>query len=1111
MKGGPGVGGVRLASLGVVLLLAVLMAGYALAGEFTSEPSPSTYEAQVAPNISFDVTNTDSLYNITNITVIFPSTLEFVTGSSYTNMSNSSISNTATSFMWGNATLLGILPNGSSTYLNLSFHNMTAPGNYSFELNITFTNGSYDNETHNVTIQDTTPPTDIVLLNPDNDTWITASSVWINISFTELNPYNCIYENSTGDNTTNTYSESPCLILVTDYNESTWTYSVWVNDTSGNIAQNGVYYLGYDISDPVGNSLGLFYQGTNVSNGSITELGDVVISVNVTDSLSGINTSLNGSVYANITNSSGYVMTIVNLTHTSGDIFNGTWDADQYSAGGDNYSVNVTATDIAGNTRISAISTALEIVGAPELFLDFSGWTSDNAAPGHPHYGNNLTLNVTIFNGGEEDFDGYVNVTLSRSGVGEIVRTNVSNTSLQYGENYTVEFTVLSGNFSGGNGYYLFTAEVDPASENAVEESSENNNTGTFGLTLGYNVSLNKINNGSVSSEPPDIANAFPDRNVTFNISVTYANGDPVSGITAENLTFTNTPHSEGQEDNSTLGNRNAIDFIGCGSGFCVFNFTTHPPTYEAVNENGTRADPGLSTMSVSISDGGNYTGSGGFDYNLTAPDLTVLIWGNGRDNVIGDIDLAGSSSKWVEFNITVTNNGNAPAYDILIDDPDDWLYDESVFEDLDSDGDISLSALNPDESHIFPGAGKDLEIKAIGLASGSDENLYVTVHYNDSVDNEYEGFDYDKVGVGDTGSGEEEEENGGTTDGGDLELELTLTDWDDEIDGYPGGSNTTRVKVKNTGDVTVVAKVSFTCDVVEDDPTIGPISKSLAVGTSQEFIIDFNIEDDAEIGEYDCTAKAYVSSSEDDYDTGTIVLRVLATGEVAEEINQSCQNLSATIDGLFDRFSLINRALVNDTNLSRVENLLNTANITLQDILDAIGDGDYITAHDLIESLNTSLGSIEDGLYDLELEQSLGGGLAFSGQWFWFFIIIVVVIAVAFVAYLLFPQKGYGPRKSITDTLKDTIRIGASRAGEIKEKGKSLGSGRKEPFRPSGYAGGYEKQAPPAAYGYRKGPAGKIKGAFSRLKEKLKRRKKPQKEVTQYFASSSSNIINYS
>jgi hypothetical protein len=412
----------------------------------------------------------------------------------------------------------------------------------------------------------------------------------------------------------------------------------------------------------------------------------------------------------------------------------------------------------------------------------------------------------------------------------------------------------------------------------------------------------------------------------------------------------------------------------------------------------------------------------------------------------------------------------------------------------------LTESLLNPGEYHTF----EEIELTATGTQSGSEKNLFVFVHYNDSVNNEYKGFDYDKTEVSDSGSGDNGDENGGAGGaGGTLELEVTITDWEDVIEGYPGGSNDTRVEVKNTGDVTVVAKVSFTCEVIES-PTIGPVSKSLAVGDKQEFIIDFNIKDGAEIGDYDCTAKTFVSSAEENYDTETVVLRILATEEKAAEINESYQNLSAKFEGLFERFSLINPALVNDTNLTKVENLLNSANNTLQLILESIVDGDYLTANDLIESLNTSLDNTERELSDLELEQTLGGGIALSGTWFWAIIIIVVVIAVAFVAYLLFPQKGYGPKKGIMDNLKDTFR----RSSGPKEQIKPSPVVEKKSFRPAGFKEGYKK--PPATgYAYKQGAGGKVKGFFSKIKEKFKK-KKPQKEVTQYFKSSSSNIIKY-
>jgi hypothetical protein len=1092
MEGIRCLGGVRMACLGFALMLALLMTGLALAGTFTSEPLPSTYEAQVAPNISFDLTNTDLLHNITNITVIFPSTLEFVTGSNYTNMSDFIISNTASSFMWGNTTVEGILEKGSSTYLNMSFMNMTAPGNYIFELNITFTDDSYDNETHNITIQDTKAPAGITTVSPtlDNSSYTDADWFEVNVTFTELNPDTCLLDldNVTAENYTMAMIGSyACYFNATGQDDGYWNYSVWINDTSGNLGWNGGWFIGVDAADPVGNSLGLFYQGENVSGGNITELDDINISVNVTDMHSGINITLDDVIYANITKS-GSVVAVVNLTHTSGDIFNGTWDVAQNNSGDGNYSINITATDIAGNSNDSVISATLEILGAPDLTVMGVEWSSSNSNPGWPISSDNIILNITIKNIGDGNFTGTFNVSTDIDGSERDLSTLGY---LNESESVTLNLTLTSGNFST-NKYYTFSIEVDP--EDVVNESAETNNTYVFGFNLGYNISLVKFNGAAW----PSVGSSYPDDNVSVNISVTGGNGTGVTGLGQNDFEFWN-KYDGWQSSNINVTDR-IYSFSGAGSGYYVFTFNTEGLDDTQSGGNRTRARFGDNYLNISAVSG-SYSGMSLLLYNITAPDLEVLI----DDDEIDEINLAGASYKDVDMNVTLTNNGNAPIYHIYVDEDNEenWVF---VHDDFSVDhSDVSNEALDPGESYPI-----EAELR-VEETHPYEYNLYLFVYGNDSVDNRYKGYAREKVEVIDTGSGEEEEDDGGTTSSGDtLDLELTIMDWDDYIDCYPGGSNTTRIDVKNTGDVTVVAKVSFTCDVLDDDPTIAPVSKSLAVGTSQEFIIDFDIDGDAEIGEYDCTAKAYISSSEDDYDTETIVLRVLATAEVAEEINHSCHNLSATLEGLFERFSRINPALVNDTNLTRVENLLNNANSTLHDILEAIESGDYITAHELIESLNTSLGGIESGLDDLELEQGLGGGLALSGTWFWAIIIIVVVIAVAFVAYLLFPQRGYGPKKGVFDNLKDTLRGGAARVGEIKEKGKAISPVEKKPFRPSSYAKGYEKRTA-GAYSYRGGPAGKIKGAFSRLKDKLKRKKKPQKEVTQYFASSSSNIINYS
>jgi hypothetical protein len=1060
-------------------LLYFFIIGSVLAGDFTPSITPSIVESTSSDiELRFNISNLDSSDNITAVNITIPAGFVLVQGSNETSVSLSLLdfTNSSNYMTWENATSEGFILLSTSEWFNGTFSATTSPGNYTFNISVWHTNGELNYSDYNVSIQDTTPPSAITLITPENDSWISTSSVLINLSYTELNPAFCIYSNTTS-NTTNATTSSPCQVFVTGYSEGNWTYQLYVNDTTGNLNQNVTYTLNYDSTDPSLNSLGVFQSGQNVSAENISTRTNVTISVNITDPLSGVNTS---AVWANVYNGSGDLITKVILAQANGNLFNGSWDTGNDNSGDDVYTIHVNGTDEAGNTPSTGIETTLELLGAPDLTITNVEWNSNNALPGCPTSSNSITFNVTIENIGDSNFTGTFNITTDVDS-SEKDRSTLDNTSLDEGESMTFNITLLSSNFSS-NKYYSFGFELDP--EDAIIESSESNNTYSLGFNLGYNISMHKFNGVTY----PSVGSSYPDSNVTVNISVQCGNGTGKTDLNINNLQFFNNWGSD--KDNVT--NR-IYSFSHRGGGYYAFTFHTEG-LY--TSQNRTRGEHGDNYLNVTVISGSYYS-KGILLYNITAPDLSVVIDIDDGN----DFDLADNSEA--EFNLTVTNNGNAIAYDIWVDEEDDWLYPDHFLID---DGDLSLASLDPGESHTFA----DIELVSDETDDGDEYNLFVYVHYNDSAspDNEYEGFDKDKVEVTDsTGSGDDDDgDDGGTTGGdtgGELDLELTLMDWDDEIQGYAGEDNTTRVEVKNTGDVTVVAKVSFTCSVL-DDTTIAPLSKSLAVGSTQEFIINFDLKDSAEIGEYDCTVKAYVSSAESNYDTETTVIKILPTAEQAEDIEGEFDNITIEVQGLLDRFALINQALVNEDNYTRVKNSMDNLNETLQDIADAIEDGDYISANELIQGLQASILTAGNSLDDLELEQGIGGGFALSGTWYWVIIIIVVVVAVAFVAYLLFPQKkGYGPKRGLLDTLSSGVKGGTSKIGDIKDSGKtklSTIAEKGKPFTPT-----------QPAYGYKKGPAAKIKSAFSKLKEKLKRKKKPQKEVTQYFVNSSSNIINYS
>ena len=1073
-------GGFRLACLGAVLLVAVLV-GTAFAGEFDPSVSP-TQTASSTQTITFTINNTDSSENITNVTIDIPTSFVLVEDSNSSSISSGiGFENTSSIFTWWNTTNTtgGLVNLSTDETFAVDFSNLTYPGVYIFNVTVFHTNGQGNSTNVTFSVNDTTAPASITLITPTNDTWTNLTTILANFSFTEFNPDTCIYDNSSINQTTSTDS-GYCNFTVTGYAEGSWVVFGYVNDTSGNLGVSPGYTFNYDALAPVGNTLGIFHQNSNVSGGNISQLSDVTISANITDALSGINTTQPDAVWANVTKG-GAVVAIVNLTHTSGDIFNGTWSPSANNSGPGDYEVNVTAMDIAGNSQTSLISGAVEILEAPDLVVQDVAWMSNNANSGWPTSSNHIMLNITVANIGTGNFTGTFNVTTRIDGT-------LKNTStleyLNQSETFVLNLTFLNSNFST-NKRYIFLITIDP--EDVVNESTENNNTHTEFISLGYNITLRGIYNGSASTYYPEVAKAFPDNNITINFTVKYANDSGVTGLSSE-FEFMNRWNSQSYNITSRLS-----DFTEQGAGNYSIVFDTED-LYSDAGGNMTRARHGNNQFNVSIYDG-DYTSMSLLLYNITAPDLSVHI-------DIDDIDM--DDGTWHDFNLSITNNGNAPALNVKIDDPNDWEYTDT-FYDLDPDGDLTDASIAPGETVNFPQGIYDLKIEPDATDDGSDENLFVFVNYNDSAGNGYIGYDDAKVDVIDSGvAGDDGGDDAGSTGGADsnLEFELSIIDWEDEVLTYPGEYNVTEIEVKNTGDITAVVKVSWECDDLEfDNVDVSPTSKSVGVGIKQIFIIAMDVPDDAEIGEYDCVAKAYVSTSTDDYDEETIVLRVQATETEVLEINQEYENLTVQVQELFDRFTLVNPALVNDTNLTAVENLLDNVNETLVDISSAIDQGDFIQAKSLIQALQASMVNTENSLEDLEVEQTMGGGVAISGTWFWAVIIIVVVIAVAFVAYLFFPQKGYGSNKNILGGLMDSLKGGSSKIGKIKDSGKGkLGSIKKDSLKPSSYTGAVKSKTFQ--------PEGK--GFIQKLKEKLKR-KKSQKEVTSYFSSSSNRLIQYS
>ncbi|MFH1443614.1 MAG: right-handed parallel beta-helix repeat-containing protein, partial [Candidatus Micrarchaeota archaeon] len=142
---------------------------------------------------------------------------------------------------------------GTNCYLNITGQ---SDGDKTYRI---WANDSAGNSAQNGTLfaisLDANPPSDITTVPPTlaNDSFTNNNWLFVNITFTEANPSLCwlTYNNGSLYNYSMTRVGTNCYLNLTDQPESTWNYTVWVNDTSGGIGTNGtLFWATLDASPP---------------------------------------------------------------------------------------------------------------------------------------------------------------------------------------------------------------------------------------------------------------------------------------------------------------------------------------------------------------------------------------------------------------------------------------------------------------------------------------------------------------------------------------------------------------------------------------------------------------------------------------------------------------------------------------------------------------------------------------------------------------------------------------------------------------------------------------------------------------------------------------------
>jgi len=950
--------------------------------------------------------------------------------------------------------------------------------NFSAVANITDDNESRSDYL-NLTVDNNPPDVDFAANNPTQSNWTNSGVVTFNVTIADNNTQSCIFELNhsawaSAVNYTNSSSGGSCSYRFADLGDGNWTYIAWANDSASNYNSTETRWIVVETEVP---SVTVHTPGsTNQSSVPVlfnfTVVDEVAATTNCTVWFNGSQVYNNDSVLDN---------TPTEFSLASLGRGDQTWKINCSDA---NY------TYASGTTTFGLY---------PNVAIEDFWWS---------HSSNNNTaigddINATVLVNLTGSFNLTDNFTVRiRLDSGTWYSQNVSNTTLTT-ESPSLPLTFIDNITVSSAGNHTLTAQLILYESEAGDSSD---NTATAYVYAGYVVELaNVCYDGTCTYNNINEALVPPGENVTVNVSVQYPNGSYVtSGLSSVNFKVYNRKDSGSVPYNPTWTNSSMGTVQGGGAtGHYKFNYII-PDLVWGSNYHNLADAPGRYYLYVNVTNG-NYVNPANLDYafyNISAGYLTISY------SIPSAVtDLEGEDYKIAYLNITISNaDGTLALQQIqLIEDESDGVeaftfgtYDGSP--DCDS---VNITSLANGSTHTTcrmriktSSTGDDRWTNVTAVARDANNNFYYySLKRTFDIDDSYTSGDTDPGTTGGTPSG-----------GDDFNFAVSITNYPSKVYAYPGGSNRTNVTIKNSGDTVLVAKLKVTASGVIDSTTITPVSYSLSPGSSWNFTVDFTLASDAEVGEFTGIFTAYMSTDADTNDAKTFKVVVLATEELAGQINASCRNKTAMVEAMFARFRLINPAAVNDSNYTAVKNLMDKLNSTFMELLAAVDAEDWTTANTLLSSLQADIDNAESALADLELEQTMSWGGSWSGIWFWVIIVIVMVIVVGFVAYLFYPQKkglGFAPpmqKGGFFDRLNGIFHSAKTKTKSIKTP--KIKKEEPEPEAPPRYIEGYEKHG---REDFRYGK--QSKGIIKKIKDKFKK-KKPQKDMSEFFSSGSTERI---
>jgi len=365
----------------------------------------------------------------------------------------------------------------------------------------------------------------------------------------------------------------------------------------------------------------------------------------------------------------------------------------------------------------------------------------------------------------------------------------------------------------------------------------------------------------------------------------------------------------------------------------------------------------------------------------------------------IGEITITSSSTQ---------NNGNV--------NENPTIYYSISFEKLE------INNVEVSKIEIFQGGTADLKVRVKNTGNATLHNSYLSLS---GISEGYYNIDYDKDNKRDLSPGKTLDFEIHFSIPEDFEpkdYNLTIKFISDEynkskkitlkvkkvslkflnlqdINITQGEEKNMSFKVKNVGEATLHNLYLILSGIDENLFKITELKINLSKNSEKTYTISFTIPKTKEIGVKELILKAI--SDERNF-TEKFNLTILPCEEEKIKINKCYENLTFQFDNLFKKFE---EAKKKGKNISSIEQKINNANQTLNQIKNYIEQGNYIEAKKLIDSLKEDLNSIFSEIGNLKEK----GGFPFLiiGV-----IVFVLILLGVILFYTLIPKKGYLPGK---------------------------------------------------------------------------------------------------